>query len=157
MRITKPLAEQVFEAYCELFAAVENGINNENFFPLRERFRSVRQQVLENETSQEQLQQYRTFAHDSHNDDGHLEVDDSAVVSVSEDGGAYVEAWVWVPNESLPNDPEPVETNDETVQRFRNEYDCPCGEHWEDEWDSMCDDRCPECNTPCSPTTSHEI
>lgn len=41
MRITKPLAEQVFEAYCELFAAVENGINNENFKSMTARwFRS---------------------------------------------------------------------------------------------------------------------
>lgn len=28
--------------------------------------------------------------------DGELEVDDDAVVSVSESGGAYVMAWVWV-------------------------------------------------------------
>jgi hypothetical protein len=28
--------------------------------------------------------------------DGELEVDPSAIVSISEDGGAYVMAWVWV-------------------------------------------------------------
>jgi hypothetical protein len=28
--------------------------------------------------------------------EGELEVDDNAIVSVSEDGGAYVMAWVWV-------------------------------------------------------------
>lgn len=38
--------------------------------------------------------------------DGEIEVDDSAKVSAaalwrSEGGGAYVAAWVWVPNEEL--------------------------------------------------------
>lgn len=33
--------------------------------------------------------------------DGVLEVDDDAVVSISEDGGAYVMAWVWVGNEEI--------------------------------------------------------
>jgi hypothetical protein len=28
--------------------------------------------------------------------DGEIEIDDHAVVSVSDDGGAYVQAWVWV-------------------------------------------------------------
>lgn len=31
-----------------------------------------------------------------HQDDGELEIDDNAKVSMSPDGGAYVEAWVWV-------------------------------------------------------------
>lgn len=39
---------------------------------------------------------------------------------------------------------------------FRNSYKCSCGETWEDEWDSMCDDRCPECNTSTSPYISNE-
>ena len=36
--------------------------------------------------------------------DGELEVDSSAVVSLSDDPGAYVMAWQWVSNESLPDD-----------------------------------------------------
>lgn len=39
---------------------------------------------------------------------------------------------------------------------FQNLYECPCGETWEDEWDSSCDDRCPTCNTPISPSESSE-
>lgn len=101
LRITQPLAEQLFEAYCELFGAVENGINNDRFFELRERFRNLQSQIQDNAAAQDQLSAYRTFAHNEHNDDGHLEVEDSAIVSVSEDGGAYVEAWAWVPNESI--------------------------------------------------------
>lgn len=31
--------------------------------------------------------------------DGELEIDDGAVVSMGDDPGAYVMAWVWVPNE----------------------------------------------------------
>lgn len=40
---------------------------------------------------------------------------------------------------------------------FKNSYDCPCGTHWTDDWDCMCDDRCPSCNTSCSPTSSVEL
>jgi hypothetical protein len=38
-----------------------------------------------------------------------------------------------------------------------NHYECPCGCEWEDEWDCTCDDRCPECNTACSPSESEEL
>jgi hypothetical protein len=38
-----------------------------------------------------------------------------------------------------------------------NKYECPCGCEWEDEWDCTCDDRCPECNTACSPSESEEL
>ncbi len=40
---------------------------------------------------------------------------------------------------------------------YRNFYQCPCGCTWEDEWDCQCDDRCPECNTSCSPSESEEL
>lgn len=43
------------------------------------------------------------------------------------------------------------------MTQFRNIYDCPCGTHWTDDWDCMCDDRCPSCNTSCSPTSSVEL
>jgi hypothetical protein len=39
---------------------------------------------------------YRQAAHEVHHRDGELEIDDDAVVSVSEEAGAYVQAWVWV-------------------------------------------------------------
>ena len=40
---------------------------------------------------------------------------------------------------------------------FRNYYECSCGTEWDDEWTSMCDDRCPKCNTSISPYTSEEL
>lgn len=47
--------------------------------------------------------EYRAKAQELYTDDGTLEVDDNAVVSVNEDklidgmdNGAYVQAWVWV-------------------------------------------------------------
>ncbi len=46
-------------------------------------------------------------------------------------------------------------TNENT--KFENHYECPCGTTWVDVWDSMCDDRCPSCNTSCSPTESIEV
>lgn len=39
---------------------------------------------------------------------------------------------------------------------FRNTYECGCGNSWEDEWDSTCDDRCSICNTSISPSHSIE-
>lgn len=39
---------------------------------------------------------------------------------------------------------------------FENYYECPCGHRWYDEHDCQCDDRCPECNTSCSPTSSRD-
>lgn len=31
-------------------------------------------------------------------------------------------------------------------QWFRKHYTCPCGTEWWDEWDCLCNDRCPTCN-----------
>jgi len=101
MRISQPLAEQVFEAYCELFGAVEDGIEGDRFFELRECFRNLQARVQDDAVRQDELNSFRAFAKDEHNDDGHLEIENSAIVSVSEDGGAYVEAWIWVPDEAL--------------------------------------------------------
>ena len=39
---------------------------------------------------------YREKAHDEHHRDGECEIDDGAIVSFSDDGGAYVQSWVWV-------------------------------------------------------------
>ena len=29
---------------------------------------------------------------------------------------------------------------------FRKHHTCPCGEDWWDEWDYLCNDRCPRCD-----------
>lgn len=42
------------------------------------------------------LAAYRNAARDLHQDDGTCEIDDGATVSMGDDPGAYVQAWVWV-------------------------------------------------------------
>ena len=39
---------------------------------------------------------YRNAAHDLKSREGELEIDDTAPVSMGDDDGAYVQAWVWV-------------------------------------------------------------
>ena len=34
---------------------------------------------------------------------------------------------------------------------FNKYYRCPCGTEWQDEWDCLCNDRCPTCDTECEP------
>ena len=29
---------------------------------------------------------------------------------------------------------------------YRKHYTCPCGTQWWDEWDCLCNDRCPACD-----------
>jgi len=40
---------------------------------------------------------FRNRAKELYHEDGQIEVDGNARVSVGDDEGAYVEAWVWVP------------------------------------------------------------
>jgi uncharacterized protein with PIN domain len=40
--------------------------------------------------------------------------------------------------------------------RFTNFYR-HCGEEWQDQWDSMCNDRCPECNKEIEPYKSEDV
>lgn len=47
---------------------------------------------------------------------------------------------------------------------YRNHYRCsvvidgkPCGAEWSDEWDCMCNDRCPRCNAEIEPYESDDI
>lgn len=49
---------------------------------------------------------YRQLA-DALTEDGHIEVDEDAVTSGSDDPGDYIQAWLWVP------DPEKEEADDE--------------------------------------------
>jgi hypothetical protein len=42
---------------------------------------------------------YRVAAKRLHHKEGTIEVDDAAPVSIGDDDGAYVQAWVWVSNE----------------------------------------------------------
>lgn len=44
---------------------------------------------------------YRQAAWDNFHRDGECEIDDEAKVSIGSDGGAYVQAWIWVPASRL--------------------------------------------------------
>ena len=34
---------------------------------------------------------------------------------------------------------------------FRKHHTCPCGTDWWDEWDCLCNDRCPNCDAEIEP------
>ena len=34
---------------------------------------------------------------------------------------------------------------------FRKHHTCPCGTDWWDEWDGLCNDRCPTCDVEIEP------
>ena len=36
-------------------------------------------------------------------------------------------------------------------------YNCDCGEVWEDEWDCLCNDKCPMCNKETQPSDWREV
>jgi hypothetical protein len=97
MRINKQLGQQLFEAYQELFKAVEDGIGTDQFFQLRERFRNLQSEVNQNQTQQLTLDAIRKKANELYADD-EVEIDEDAIVSESQ-GGAFIEAWLWVPLE----------------------------------------------------------
>lgn len=79
---------------------------------------------------------YRDWARENLNKDGEVEIDPDAVVSISDDFGAYVAAWVWVSNADvgLPAD--------EDEQKIAD-GECPkCGE------DLGEDGECGDCGWP---------
>ena len=39
----------------------------------------------------------------------------------------------------------------EGITVFTRQFECECGESWEDTWCSDCNDRCPGCNAECEP------
>lgn len=47
-------------------------------------------------------EQYREAAKAQHECEGTCEIDSNAVVSRGGDPGAYVQAWVWVYNDTIP-------------------------------------------------------
>src|SRR5712691_6965963 len=40
---------------------------------------------------------------------------------------------------------------------FRKHHSCPCGTQWWDEWDCLCNDRCPSCNAEIEPDAHQAI
>ena len=47
---------------------------------------------------------YRDYASEHLTEDGAVEIDDNALVSLGDDPGAYIMAWVWVDNADLPEE-----------------------------------------------------
>lgn len=54
---------------------------------------------MKRETAKEKM--YRLTAQILHNEEGSLEIDDNAAVSIGGDSGAYVQAWVWVSDDDV--------------------------------------------------------
>ena len=40
---------------------------------------------------------------------------------------------------------------------FRKHHTCPCGTAWWDEWDCLCNDRCPTCDAEIEPDEHEAI
>lgn len=46
---------------------------------------------------------------------------------------------------------------DEGSHLIRAFYRCTCGNHWEDVWDSACDDECAACGLTISPYDDEDV
>lgn len=42
-------------------------------------------------------------------------------------------------------------------EKFRNYYECPCGEEWNSTWSCMCNEKCDRCNKEIEPIASEEL
>lgn len=71
--------------------------------------RDMARQALAEETDPVHMR-YRQLA-ESQAEDGEIEVDDGAVVSPGDDPGAYVMAWLWVPEQKPSRDEVEVDTS----------------------------------------------
>lgn len=47
-------------------------------------------------------QWFRSRAKELYHEEGEIEIDETAQVSISSEEGAYVQAWVWVPSRKKP-------------------------------------------------------
>lgn len=48
--------------------------------------------------------------------------------------------------------------DNEVEMKYENHYKCPyCNVEWDDTWDCMCNDKCPECNKEIEPYESIEL
>jgi hypothetical protein len=52
-----------------------------------------------------------------------------------------------------------IKEKTEPIQnRYTNYYKCPnCNSKWQDNWDSMCNDRCPNCRREIEPYKSEDL
>ena len=49
------------------------------------------------------------------------------------------------------------QTKEGRMPWYRKHYTCPCGAEWYDEWDCLCNDRCPRCNKEIEPDDHEEL
>lgn len=59
------------------------------------------QYMKEEDEEEAKLEKYRQAAKRIHVSEGSVEIDEGATVSISDDGGAYVQAWVWVDDDDV--------------------------------------------------------
>jgi hypothetical protein len=71
-----------------------------------------------------------------------------------EEAGKFVAEWLR--SHVAPPNPDEDEGGEPTT-RYLNHYRCVCGHEWTDEWDCMCNDRCPKCDTEIEPYQSDEL
>lgn len=64
----------------------------------------IEEQWTPNPEHDEQDKAVIELARAEHQRDGEVEIDDSAIISYSDDGGAYVGAWVWVTLDEVHED-----------------------------------------------------
>lgn len=84
------MPSQIEKAARDLAASASNGIYDD------EHIINIIKAVQECDSDPDDKKaEYRKIAKELQKD-GELEIDDDAIVSISEDGGAYVQAWVWV-------------------------------------------------------------
>ena len=51
-----------------------------------------------------------------------------------------------------------IPTGPQKPFRFRNYYQCPTdGTKWHDEWNHLCNDRCPVCDSEIEPYFSQDV
>lgn len=111
---------------------------------------------------------YRNAAMGRLHDEGTLEVDDDALVNLSEDGGAYVQAWVWIDadevnacpscNAEFTDDGEGYDgkcgscADAEEAKTYAHSPDSCPSNHWNDG-----DDICRDCGKDLNPPTLDQI
>jgi hypothetical protein len=56
-----------------------------------------------------------------------------------------------------PTRPRTPPNEENPMPWFRKHHTCPCGTDWWDEWECLCNDRCPACNAEIEPDEHEEI
>ena len=136
---------------CEHFDDCD-ALSNEEIDELCERVNcSPDSRETKSPINQEQNDAFVAAAKRIHQEEGELEVDYGAVVSYSDDGGAYVAAWVWVSNDEVESKYRYNEQEDESA--WTNHY-YHHGQQWDSEWSCQCNDECPVCHHEIEPYAS---